>query len=100
MDLRFDSAMLAVATFGKSLADLFFVLTGTLLYATDQFIFLALDELQIIVRKLREFLLQLALGNVPVSFEDKCAHNATLIYVCYLTYRHSRLQELCRYFSP
>jgi hypothetical protein len=49
-------------------------LAGTFLDATDQFIFLAFDKLQIIVRQFRKFLFQLALGNVPVSFDFEGAH--------------------------
>jgi hypothetical protein len=71
--------MFAVATFTEGLGNFFVVLTGAFLDATDQFIFLAPDELQIIIRELGEFLFQLALGNVPVSFEDKCAHITSLI---------------------
>jgi hypothetical protein len=62
--------MFAGATFGESLGDFFWVLTGAFLDAADQFIFLALDKLQVVIRELREFLFQLAFGDVPVAFES------------------------------
>jgi hypothetical protein len=40
-----------------------------LLDAANQFVLLALDELQIIVRELGPFLLQSAFDDVPVSFD-------------------------------
>ena len=49
-------------------------LAGAFLDAANQFVLLAFDELQIIIRKLRKFLFQLAFGNVPVSFGYKRAH--------------------------
>jgi hypothetical protein len=48
--------------------------------ASNQFIFLAFDELQIIIRQAREALLQFAFGNVPIRFEFKDAHTACIIF--------------------
>jgi hypothetical protein len=66
--------MLVAAAFTDRLFNFFPRLAGAFLNATDQFVFLAFGELQIVIRKLRKFLFQLALGNVPVSFGCKSAH--------------------------
>jgi hypothetical protein len=42
--------------------------------AANQFVFLAIDELQVIVRKLCQLLFQLSPGDIPVSFRCKHAH--------------------------
>ena len=62
------------AAFVHGAFDFFLGLAGAFLDAPDQFVFLALDELEVVIRKLREFLFQLALGNVPVSFDSESAH--------------------------
>ena len=64
----------ATGTFVRSAFNFIFGLAGALLDAANQFILLALGELQIVIRKLCEFLFQFALGNVPVSFGDESAH--------------------------
>jgi hypothetical protein len=64
----------ATAAFVHGAFDFFPGLAGAFLDAADQFVFLALDKLEIVIRKLREFLFQLALGNVPVSFDGQSAH--------------------------
>jgi hypothetical protein len=66
--------MFAAEAFVDRLFNLLLGLTGAFLNATNQFIFFALGELQIVIGELREFLFQLALGNVPVSFGSKYAH--------------------------
>jgi hypothetical protein len=47
---------------------------GAFLDAAKQFVFLALDELQFVVRKPGKFLFQLAPDNVPISLGGKHAH--------------------------
>jgi hypothetical protein len=64
----------AAATFIHCVLDCFPSLTGAFLDAANQFVFLAFDELQVVIGELREFLFQLALGNVPVSFGGERAH--------------------------
>ena len=41
--------------------------------------FLALDILEVVVRELRPFLLQLAFGDVPVAFDFECVHNVFFV---------------------
>jgi hypothetical protein len=64
----------ATAAFVHGAFNFFPGLPGALLDATNQFVFLSFNKLAIVICKLREFLLQLALGNVPVSFRCKSAH--------------------------
>jgi hypothetical protein len=59
----------------------FSALHGSFLDATDQFILLALGELQIVIRKLREFLFQFAFGDVPVSFGYESVHIFVWLFV-------------------
>ena len=47
---------------------------GALLNSADQFVRLAFDELEIVIRELRPFLFQFALGDVPVAFDFECCH--------------------------
>jgi hypothetical protein len=66
--------MFAAAAFVHGSFNFFFGLAGAFLNAANQFIFLALGELQVVISELCQFLFQLALGNVPVSFGGECAH--------------------------
>lgn len=50
------------------------VFAGAFLNAAEQFVFRALDVSQIIIRELGPFLLELAFGDVPVSFNFKFIH--------------------------
>jgi hypothetical protein len=54
------------------------VLTRAFLDAANQFVFLALGELQIVIGEVRKFLFQLAFGDVPVSFGGKSAHTVCI----------------------
>ena len=47
--------------------DCFTGLPGALLDAAHQFVLLAVEELQVIIREIGPLLFQLALGNVPVK---------------------------------
>jgi hypothetical protein len=76
--------MFATAAFVHGAFDFFPGLAGALLDAADQFIFLAFDELQVVIGELREFLFQLALGNVPVSFGGESAHMIFVFVSCFL----------------
>ena len=49
-------------------------LPGAFLDTANQFVFLALHELQAVVCNLREFLFQFALCDIPTSFDCKQAH--------------------------
>ena len=62
------------ATFVNDVLDFILVLTSAFLDAADQFVFLAIHKLQVVVRELREFLFQPALGDVPVAFHFQCVH--------------------------
>jgi hypothetical protein len=73
--------VVATAAFVYGAFDFFLGAASPFLDTANQFIFFALDELQIVIRQLRKFLFQLALGNVPVSFGGKSAH---IILVCFL----------------
>jgi len=63
---------------GRSSSDgLFYRLTrfaGALLDASDQFLLLAFDVLQIVVREFGPLLLQVAFNDVPVAFDFECCH--------------------------
>ena len=63
------------ATFVNDAFDCFLIQAGVLLDASHQLVRLTVNELQAVVRKLRESLFQLTLGNVPVSFRLQCIHN-------------------------
>jgi hypothetical protein len=65
---------MAFAGFVLQLLDFPAKLAGVLLDATGQFILLASEELQFVIRELGDFLFQFALGNVPSSFGCKRAH--------------------------
>ena len=58
-------------------------LAGAFLDAANQFILFALDELQFVIRKLRNPLFQLALGNIPISFGGKGAH-IIVVFGCFV----------------
>ena len=66
--------MLAAAAFIHGAFDFLSGLAGAFLDAANQFVFLAFEELQVVIGELRKFLFQLALGNVPISFGGKSAH--------------------------
>ena len=72
----------AAAAFVHNTANFFPVPPGALLDAADQLVLFALGELQVVIRKLREFLLQLALGYIPISFGCESAHGFCLV-VCF-----------------
>jgi len=64
------------ARFVNHFFDRFTGLAGALLNPAHQFGLLAFDELQIVIRELRPLLLQLAFGDVPVTFDFECRrHN-------------------------
>jgi hypothetical protein len=88
----------ATAAFVHGSFDFFPGLPGVFLDAANQFIFLAFDELQIVIREPCKLLFQLALGNVPVSFGGKNAHTIWLfISFCRVIQRHKfLLQVACR----
>ena len=54
--------------------------TRALLNPTKQFVLLALDKLEIIIRELGPFLFQLALGDVPVAFDFKSSHMICFVW--------------------
>ena len=64
----------ATTAFANDRFNILFAFAGKFLNAPDQFRFLPLDVLQVIVRELGELLFQPALGDVPVSFELKFVH--------------------------
>lgn len=71
---RLIHSVVAAAAFINAVLLAFFGPPGAFLNAANQFVLLAFHELQSVVRKLREFLFQLALGDVPISFGGKYAH--------------------------
>lgn len=56
------------------LFDSFAGFTRAFLNATEQFVLLAFDVLEIVVGERGPFLLQLAFGDVPVAFDFDCGH--------------------------
>ena len=54
----------------------FTALTGAFLNTAQQFILLAIDELKIVVRKMRPFLFEAAFDDVPVAFDFEFGHSA------------------------
>jgi hypothetical protein len=56
------------------LPDFLFLFAEALLEASQQFVFLALREDEIVVRKLAVFLFQFAFDFVPISFDFKFSH--------------------------
>jgi len=88
----------ATAAFVHGSFDFFPGLSGAFLYAANQFIFLAFDELQIVIREPCKFLFQPAFGNVPVSFGGKNGHTIWLfISFCrVIQQREFFLQVACR----
>jgi hypothetical protein len=56
--------------------DRFMSFPRALLNPADQFVLLAFDVLEIVIRKLGPFLFQLALGDVPVAFDFKFGYNS------------------------
>jgi hypothetical protein len=70
--------------------DFFPGLAGALLDAADQLIFLALHELEVIIRKLRKLLLELAHENIPVSFGSKRSH-INQVFDCWFASSHPQM---------
>jgi hypothetical protein len=64
------------AGFLERFFDRFAGFARALLDPADQFILLAFGVLEIIIRELRPFLFQLALGDVPVAFDFEFVHNS------------------------
>ena len=50
---------------------------GGLLDSTEQFLMLALDILEVVIRELGPLLFQLALGDVPVAFDFEFVHTSS-----------------------
>jgi hypothetical protein len=79
-----------IATAGRGffdgLLDRFTGFAGALLNAAQQFILFAFGELKVVIRELGPLLLQLAFGNVPITFDFECCHNA-LVYLFFLIRR-------------
>jgi hypothetical protein len=67
-------SVFATAAFFHGRLDVLLGLPGALLDAAQQFIFFPFREPEIIIRKLRKFLLQFAFGDIPISFGDQSAH--------------------------
>jgi len=89
----------APAAFVHGTFNFFLGLAGAFLDATNQFIFLSFNKLEVVICKLRKFLFQLALGNVPVSFDGESAHIFLFVgCFCRATRRdaNSCLQVACR----
>jgi hypothetical protein len=67
------------------LLDRFAGFAGALLNASQQFIVLAFDALEIVIRKLSPLLFQLAFGDIPVALDFECVHSALFCFsVCEL----------------
>src|SRR6185437_15690635 len=69
------------AGFRERLFDRFAGFTGALLNPANEFFLLAFDVLEIVIRELCPFLLQLALGDVPVAFDFECGHSSLVFVV-------------------
>jgi len=70
----------ATGAFAHSVFNFLPGLAGAFLDATDQFVFFSLDELQIIVGQLRQFLFHFSFGDVPVAFGCKRAHMILVLF--------------------
>ena len=70
-------------------------LAGAFLDAANQFILLAFDELHFVIRKLRKFLFQLALGNIPISFGCERAHTILYLVVLFSPRDLTRMSSFC-----
>jgi hypothetical protein len=68
------------AEFLDGLFDRFTSLAGALLNTAKQFVVLALDVLEIVIRKFGPLLLQLALCDVPIALDFECVHIDFLIF--------------------
>jgi hypothetical protein len=55
--------------------------SSAFLDAANQFILLALDELQLVMCKFRKTLFKLSFGDIPISFGDKYAHTMFSLFV-------------------
>ena len=55
-------------------------LTGALLNPTEQFLMLAFDVLEVVIRELGPLLFQFALGDVPVAFDFEFVHSALFLF--------------------
>jgi len=73
-----------VKAFPDRLFNRFPGLAGALLDAADQFVPAALSILQVVLGKLRVFSFQLALGDVPVAFDNKGVHRFPWSCLVYL----------------
>jgi hypothetical protein len=65
------------AGFLDGFLDRFTGFAGALLNPTEQFVMLALDVLEIVIRELGPLLFQLAFGDVPVAFDFECVHSSS-----------------------
>jgi hypothetical protein len=75
---RYEACLLAAAGGAGFLDCLFDSFTGfpcAFLNAAEEFFLLAFDVLEIVIGKFGPFLLQLALGDVPVAFDFEFIHN-------------------------
>ena len=52
----------------------------------DQFFLFAFGELEIVIRELRPFLFQFALGDVPVAFDFECSHDDYFCFGCWFAF--------------
>jgi hypothetical protein len=66
--------MFAATIFTQGLLFFFPGLASAFLDATDQLFLLALGKSRIVIGELRKFLFQLAIGNVPKSFDCESGH--------------------------
>ena len=76
--------LLAMASGGVFLDrafDHFTGFAGDLLNPANQLFLLALSVLEVIIRELRPFLFQLALGDIPVAFNFECRHIVCLFWL-------------------
>ena len=68
-------AMTSSILFLDRFFDCFTGLPGALLDAAHQFVLLAVEELQVIIREIGPLLFQLTFGNVPVAFDFEFIHS-------------------------
>jgi hypothetical protein len=69
------------AGFLDGLFDRFAGFARAFLNPANQLFLLAFGELQIAIREFGPFLFQLALGDVPVTFDFECGHNSYFVFV-------------------
>jgi hypothetical protein len=74
-------AVFTLPAFLNGAAEIFARLAGAFLDATNEFIFFAFGELEVIMSELRKLLFKLAHHDVPIAFNLECCHIRSMCLV-------------------